>query len=218
VLMRNALPGLVLAVLHLLSSGPSDLAAQRDGDVMPVATVLDSVAFDRELKEMSGRGLGSGRWIGWAGFIGDEDTVGVRTLESSLPASATDSIRALVKRSYIAPADAPGMILTLSVGDTPAMRVHRARSERPRLLNERDIRQRLAEAAKVTSVGGAAVLRIWVNEDGRAELVIVHASSGWPPLDAAIVEIGRRARFAPARIDDYPIEVWVQQRFSVTVR
>jgi TonB family protein len=194
---------------------PAAVAGQRPGDAIPVALALDSVALERGLRQHA---LEAGGWKGWILRADDSDTVGVHTLESDLTASAIDSIIALVKRTYLLAAEGSGSVLTLTFGDAIVMRTHVPRSTRPRLTNERDVQTRIAEAARESTVGGTATLRIWVNERGRSELVIVHASSGWPQLDAMFVEIGRRTRYAPARIDDYTVPVWVQQNFTLTLR
>lgn len=215
--MKRTRIHILLGVTGFLGVAPCALSAQATGDGTRLAAVLDSAAFHRDLMALAPV-LGSGTWIGWIGRTGEPDTVGVRLLESNLPDVATDSIAALVKRTYFATEDGPGSVLTLTVAEAVATRVHRARMSRPRMVNEREIRSRLAEAARQSATGGTAVLRMWVNERGRVDRVVIHESAGWRPLDEAIAEIGRAARFSPARIDDYPMAVWVQQSLTVTVR
>jgi periplasmic protein TonB len=53
------------------------------------------------------------------------------------------------------------------------------------------------------------MLRVHVNDKGIADMVQVHASSGFGLLDEAALDAVRRWRFVPARQGERPVSAWV---------
>lgn len=65
---------------------------------------------------------------------------------------------------------------------------------------------------------GRVVLRVWVDTDGAAREVQLHASSGYPRLDEAAVAAVKRWRFVPARRGDMPVAEWVRVPIPFVLR
>jgi periplasmic protein TonB len=57
---------------------------------------------------------------------------------------------------------------------------------------------------------GRVLLRVLVDEEGRAKSVEVNRSSGSEALDRAAAEVIKRWRFSPARYSNQPVESWVK--------
>lgn len=85
----------------------------------------------------------------------------------------------------------------------------------PELINPREAREALQrlypEELKAKEEGGEVTLWMYVDSDGTVTEIRVHESSGHPALDAAAREVARVMRFEPARQEDEPTAVWVQQ-------
>jgi TonB family protein len=66
------------------------------------------------------------------------------------------------------------------------------------------------ESARRHGREGRVLLRVLVDEQGRAKQVEINDSSGSEALDRAAAEAIQRWRFYPARLADKPIETWLR--------
>lgn len=108
--------------------------------------------------------------------------------------------------------------LTLSRGDSADLRPFEPQSERrPEIQNRREIGRLLqVEADSSPSMQGReAVFRLLIDPRGRVEDAVLHKSTGSTPLDLAMSEIIRRARFSPALLGQYPVSVWIQLPLTI---
>lgn len=89
--------------------------------------------------------------------------------------------------------------------------------EEPRLKNARRVERILtsrAHWARIAHVPEPAVLRYRITAQGRPTDPAVIRSSGSEAFDAVVVRAIGRARFAPARVNGWPVAVWVEQPFT----
>lgn len=66
------------------------------------------------------------------------------------------------------------------------------------------------DSARRAGKEGRVLLRVLVDEEGRAKAVEVNSSSGHDMLDQAASEALKKWRFVPAHADGRPIETWVK--------
>jgi protein TonB len=71
------------------------------------------------------------------------------------------------------------------------------------------VKPRYPESARRRGIEGTTLLKIYVNDKGRVEEVLVERSAGHEDLDAAAMEAVKKWRFDPARRDNQPVAVWV---------
>ena len=76
---------------------------------------------------------------------------------------------------------------------------------------ERVLEQRYPPRLREVGIGGTVVLHVFVDADGVPMRSQVIESSGYPPLDAAAIEVVDRMKFSPALSRDKPVGVWARQ-------
>lgn len=92
---------------------------------------------------------------------------------------------------------------------------------RPELQNREEVGQVLMReyppVLRDAGIGGAPVLWLFINTEGRVETTRVYESSGFEALDAAAANVAAVMRFTPAYNRDQVVPVWVQipVRFQV---
>lgn len=102
-------------------------------------------------------------------------------------------------------------------GPRPRILPFRYTTERePRLLNRQEISSALsAIAARRGYRDRSATVWIFVTSRGEAARTEVHGSSGSIETDRELLGVARRARFSPARLDRFPVPVWVALPLSI---
>lgn len=134
---------------------------------------------------------------------------------------------------YVAEADAPGRAavaailergLTVSPSATEPLRVlihdgtevvFRTVAEfttcAPRFLDSRRAASDLRAVARRFRVGETTTIRVrlWIGEDGGVGDAMLDQGSGSLDLDAAVLELARNWRYAPARNEGIPVAVWL---------
>jgi TonB family protein len=89
--------------------------------------------------------------------------------------------------------------------------------EAPRLKNAWRVEGVLssrAHGARIAHVPEPTVLRYRITAQGRPADPTVIRSSGSEAFDAAVMRAIAHARFAPARVNGWPVAVWVEQPFT----
>lgn len=89
--------------------------------------------------------------------------------------------------------------------------------EYPRLRNGRRLTWILshrAHRARLVRVPAPTVVRYRITERGHPREAMVLRSSGMPAFDQVVLDALRYARFAPARVNGRPVQVWVEQPFT----
>lgn len=99
-----------------------------------------------------------------------------------------------------APAPAPQAVAKVEMPITDADYLDNPKPEWPRLS------QRLGEKGRV-------VLRVLIGTDGKAKVVQVKESSGFPRLDNASIAAVQAARYVPGKRGGVPEEMWVNIPF-----
>ena len=89
--------------------------------------------------------------------------------------------------------------------------------EGPRLMNQRRVERILDSRvwwARIRQVPGPVVLRYRITAQGRPVEPSVIRSSGSHAFDTTVMRALRHARFQPARVNGWPVAVWVEQPFA----
>jgi TonB family protein len=139
-------------------------------------------------------------------------------LDSDLPGAAGDSVGRVVSRYLLSrPGTFPFALITLSLtlSDSVRLVARRGHPTAPQLVNRQEISQRVAEVARAQRADGRVDVWIQVAKDGHVEDVRLAQSSGSRMLDTAILDLCRRARFSPQKVDGFPIPRWI--KFPVTM-
>jgi TonB family protein len=102
-------------------------------------------------------------------------------------------------------------------GPRPRLLPFRHTSERgPRLLNRQEISIALQSIATRQGYRDrSATIWIYVTSRGEPARAEVHGSSGSIETDRELLAVARRARFSPARMDRFPVAVWVALPLSI---
>jgi TonB family protein len=84
---------------------------------------------------------------------------------------------------------------------------------RPSLLNGPEVQAAMTReyppVLRDAGIGGTVMVWLFIDANGVVENARVRTASGYPPLDAAALEVGRAMRFSPAYNRDQPVAVWV---------
>ncbi|HEU5210806.1 MAG TPA: M56 family metallopeptidase [Longimicrobiales bacterium] len=123
---------------------------------------------------------------------------------SAPPARASDDLQA-----YRAPVGAVPKTLA-ELESAPAFTPF---DERPELTNRADVARALEEnyppLLRDAGIGGEALIWFLIAEDGNVLQLRTEKSSGHDALDRAALNVAKQMKFAPARLDDEPVPVWV---------
>jgi len=172
------------------TKSPQIQPEQRSMAVQPAATISESPAIVPELSRPTDTESATVYdWAGEAGLIG-VDTAGDGRGGNSPGNFGTGSGKGFGNGSEQG-IDEGAMVLT------------QARySETPTPL--------YPESARRNGREGRVLLRVLVDDQGRAKTVEVNTSSGSELLDRAAAEAIKRWRFYPARYGDQPVESWIR--------
>lgn len=80
------------------------------------------------------------------------------------------------------------------------------------------VERRYPEALRQAGIGGTVVFWVFVDTAGRLGDVSLHKSSGFTLLDEAAESVLWELDFDPARLQGWPVPVWIQQSVTMTVR
>lgn len=107
---------------------------------------------------------------------------------------------------------------TLTRGARPRLHAFEPVSEEmPRMLNRPEIGRALEQlAADPTLRDREMTVRLRVGIDGSVGEAMVVRSTGSIAADQALLDLARRVRFTPARLDWFPVSTWVQ--FPLQIR
>ena len=122
-------------------------------------------------------------------------------------------------RERLAPAALPktSAWLMLVRGDTPRVLSFEPTGEKaPRMLNTDELARGLrALTAQPEMRNREAGVWVFVSMKGDVQQAKVVQTSGSIKADQALLELAKRARFSPARMDRFPVPAWVQFPLSI---
>lgn len=105
-------------------------------------------------------------------------------------------------------------------GSGPRVEPFEARSEsRPELRNSRHVSLLLEELSRRPGFRQRRVtLDLLVDVHGQVRDFRVVDSSGSAAFDSAILDVARQAQFTPARLDRFPVSIWIRMPFRIVER
>jgi TonB family protein len=186
-----------------------------------IGTGLDSAAAVQALRQLPAAAATPGRqWVFTLRFApgGTVDSVGFREAGGA-PRAALDSVAAVLRASArrLPPSDSVSHLYLVAVPG-PAGTLRPVREEEPRLLNQRDVAREVerssrglarAEPERYRGRSVQVTVRVRVLPNGAPDQVTVMEAGADPAIAEQAVRAGTLMRFAPARIEDEPVAVWV---------
>lgn len=114
------------------------------------------------------------------------------------------------------PPSAEGWFMVVG-GSAPRVEPFQAsRESRPELRNQRQVSLLLEELARRPGFRQRRVtLDLLVGVHGEVRDVRVVQSSGSAEFDAAMLDVARQVQFTPARLDRFPVSIWIRMPFRI---
>ncbi len=179
-----------------------------------LAAVLDSAALTRRIE-----GLAPADGMLLMSLSVDSGRVErLRVIESSMPRAGTADLVGVVNEAMAPAPDTTvhgRLIIRVTDGAVDTLTLGAYQFCRPRLRNGDQLSEELQAAYERINLLGKTNIWMYVDSTGAVEKAEIHESSGKVPVDEAAVMVARMARFIPARLDRYPMPVWVALDFNV---
>ncbi|MET0210259.1 MAG: energy transducer TonB [Burkholderiaceae bacterium] len=164
------------------AAAPVDRPLPRVAMAMPAATIVPPPEF-----QIQPTGAGAPPPAPAAALAADPPTA------ASPPSPAALQVATAVPAAAAAPADQPASL--------PADH---------RLCSERQTARQYPAMLRERGVQGLVLLRVKVDEDGRAAEVLIAAGSGWRLLDEAARRVAQSCPYLPARRGEQRLASWVE--------